>query len=201
MNLNSFSKSDQNQSSLSTMTFTFNYKGDIGLDNGFKLHIKKGEVDTFCYYFIVTPVGIVSPRSKAKEIYFTLLNLADILQINWEDIEIILDLLEIKGVEQKHLYKWIFSGNNEDISDEIIELNEISMDLNNVFSKYYNEMFSTFTNSTLNNKQKVELSAYALAETCYDEFSAENISKNFKMALKNAVKRRKTLKTTLSKLL
>jgi hypothetical protein len=201
MNINLIPNSNNDFALLSTMTFTFNYKGEIGANNGFKLYIKKSEENTSSCYFIITPVGIVSPRTKAREIYPTLVNVAKSLEINWKDIVIVLDLLEINGIEKKHLYKWVFSETKEKIQDEIKEISELSSEWEKVISTYYNEKFSMLMNSALNNKQKVEISAYALAENCYDEFSAENIAKNFKHILKNAVRRKKTLRTTLSKLI
>lgn len=193
--------SNNDQALLSAMTFTFNYMGDIGSDNGFKLYIKRSKENTSLCYFIVSPVGIVSPRAKAREIYHTLVNTAKNLDVNWNDIVIFLDLLEINGVEKKHLYRWIFNEQKENIQDEIKEISELSEERKEIISTYYNEKFSTLTTSALNNKQKAEISAYALAENCHDEFSSENIAKNFKLFLKNAVKRKKTLRTTLNKLL
>lgn len=203
MNLNLFpiSHSNHEKSLLSTLSLTFDYQGDIGINNGFKLYIKKCKEENSSYYFIVSPVGIVNPRAKAREIYHTVVNIAENLQISWNDITIFLDLLEFSGIEKKHIFKWVFSEKNKKIQDEIKEISHSSDEWINVLSSYYNEKFSTLTNSSLNNKQKVEISAYALAENCYDEFSAENIVKNFRTILKNAVNRKKTLKSTLSKLL
>lgn len=203
MNLNLFpiSHSNHEKSLLSTLSLTFDYKGDIGINNGFKLYIKKCKEENSSYYFIVSPVGIVNPRTKAREIYHTVVNIAENLQISWNDITVFLDLLEFSGIEKKHIFKWIFSEKNNKIQDEIKEISHSSDDWINVLSAYYNEKFSALTNSSLNNKQKVEISAYALAENCYDEFSAENIAKIFRTILKNAVNKKKTLKSTLSKLL
>jgi hypothetical protein len=203
MNLNLFpiSHSNHEKSLLSTLSLTFDYKGDIGINNGFKLYIKKCKEENSSYYFIVSPVGIVNPRTKAREIYHTVVNIAENLQISWNNITIFLDLLEFSGIEKKHIFKWVFSEKNNKIQDEIKEISHSSDDWINVLSAYYNEKFSALTNSSLNNKQKVEISAYALAENCYDEFSAENIAKIFRTILKNAVNRKKTLKSTLSKLL
>lgn len=203
MNLNLFpiSHSNHEKSLLSTLSLTFDYQGEIGINNGFKLYIKKCKEENSSYYFIVSPVGIVNPRAKAREIYHTVVNIAENLQISWNDITIFLDLLEFSGIEKKHIFKWVFSEKNKKIQDEIKEISHSSDEWINVLSSYYNEKFSTLTNSSLNNKQKVEISAYALAENCYDEFSAENIVKNFRTILKNAVNRKKTLKSTLSKLL
>ncbi|MCU5596207.1 hypothetical protein [Bacillus wiedmannii] len=199
--IHSFSEDNNNYALYKNLTFTFSYRGEVGVDNGFKLYIKKSEEDDSSFFFIINPVGIVNPRAKAIEIYLTLVNIAEKLQINWIDIDVILDLLEVNGIEKKHIYEWTFIEKNEKIQDEIREIKDLSAELEKTLSIYYSEKFSPFTNSTLNNKQKAEIAAYALAEKCYDEFSAENIVKNFKMALKKAILQKKTLKTVLSKLL
>lgn len=203
MNLNLFPilHSNHEKSLLSTLSLTFDYKGDIGINNGFKLYIKKCKEVNSSYYFIISPVGIVNPRTKAREIYHTVVNIAENLQISWNDITIFLDLLEFSGIEKKHIFKWVFSEKNNKIQDDIKEISHSSDDWINFLSAYYNEKFSALTNSSLNNKQKVEIAAYALAENCYDEFSAENIAKIFRTILKNAVNSKKTLKSILSKLL
>lgn len=203
MNLNLFSilHSNHEKSLLSTLSLTFDYKGDIGINNGFKLYIKKCKEVNSSYYFIISPVGIVNPRTKAREIYHTVVNIAENLQISWNDITIFLDLLEFSGIEKQHIFKWVFSEKNNKIQDDIKEISHSSDDWINLLSAYYNEKFSALTNSSLNNKQKVEIAAYALAENCYDEFSAENIAKMFRTILKNAVNSKKTLKSVLSKLL
>lgn len=68
-----------------------------------------------------------------------------------------------------------------------------------LFQNYYHYYLSLFTNSALNNKQKAEIVAYAIAEKCYDAYSVDNILKNFKIILSKAVQNREDLKTALTK--
>lgn len=192
MNQNIFknvSNDECENSIFESIILNFWYKGDIGYGNGFKLYVKKQKHDS-TFLFIVNPVGIVNPRSKANEIYGTLVNIANNFHINWEEIKIILDLLEFSGIEKKHLFEWVFKVENENIQDEIKEIKELSIEQEKVIENYYNQRFSTFKNSFLNNKQKVEIAAYAIAENCYDEISAENIVKYFKLSLRNAINNR-----------
>lgn len=184
-----------------TITYLFNYNGDIGVNNGFKLHVKKGKNEDSPYFFIVAPIGVLSPRSKAREIFFTLDNIANTHHIDLEKAEILLDLVEINGIDKEHLFKWIFTPKNENMHDEIKEIEDVSLEWKEIITTYYKEKYSILWDSSLNNKQKVDIAAYAIAENCYDEFSAENIARNFKTTLKNAVKRKKTLFSVLSKLL
>ncbi len=186
---------------LKSMTFTFSYKGEIGYKNGFEVSVKKCELNNYSYFFIINPIGMVNPRAKATEIYYTLINVCNNLNINWGDIKIVLDLLQFIGVEKNHLFEWIFTVRNEEIKDDIKDLSYSSIEFKSIISQYYLEKYSTFTNSSLSNNQKSKIVSYALAENCYDDFSVENIARNFKKNLRNAVREKKTLNDTLSKLI
>ncbi|MEZ2658588.1 hypothetical protein [Aneurinibacillus aneurinilyticus] len=206
MNLNviyDMSQPNNDHSVFNSLTFTFSYQGEIGFDNGFKLFIKKlDNTDTNDQFlFIVYPTGGVNPRAKAAEIYRTMLSIANSMHINWSTARIILDLLEVMGIEKNHLFEWKFNETNGKVHDEIKVIKDLSPGIARTMTMYYNDKFSTLIKSSLNNQQKTEIVAYALAEKCYDDFSAENIAKNFKIYLKKAIQKRKTLQAVLAKFL
>lgn len=199
VNFQIIDKKDTDKSKLNSMIFNYYYDGNLDKNNGYKVYISL-EKSNSLVNIIVSPIGRINPRTKAREIYQTIVKLMQFLNIYNKKIRIYLDLLEIIGLNRTHFYRWDFEVNNEKIEDKLVEINR--QEFNNLFyetlENYYKQTWNAFTNSNLNNKMKAELAGYALAENCYDEFTAEKITRYFKKYLKHSMKRKETLKNKLT---
>lgn len=179
------------KSSLNSMVLNFNYFNDTCNAGGFKLFISAQNELTV---FIVSPLGIINPRAKAEEIYYTIVNFASNNGINMGKSKVLLDLLEYTGIESKYIFEWNFAINNGKLSDSLLELDLYNPLISCAIDSYLNSSWSIFVDSTLNSKQKIEILAYALSETCLDDISQEHMVKNFKLSLKKARDKNKTFK-------
>lgn len=110
-------------STLEMLTLSYRYAGQLGEEgNGFRVFMKfpclpNYQINNFL--LIVTPVGGVNPRSKAVEIYNTILNTAMQFNINPDKIKVVLDLLGLTGIGKDHLFEWRFKEVNGQIEEEI----------------------------------------------------------------------------------
>lgn len=171
-----------NYSKLYSTEFNFYYLGENNFENGFKVAL----LDTNSLIIaIISPIGRMNPRTKAVEIYRTIDNLLINLNLENKQRRFFLDLLFINGMSKDYLYEWHFQTNNSEIDDNIcnIDNNLLDEEVNSVIRNYCNSKLSVFTNSSLNDKQKIEIAAYNIANNNFDEFTLENWMKYFRLFL------------------
>ncbi|MHA2854201.1 hypothetical protein ACXZ7E_09440 [Paenibacillus lautus] len=189
-------------STLKMVTFTYAYFGELGKEgNGFRVFVKFPPIQSnnSPYLFIVNSIGGINPRSKADEIYNAIINITMQFGINLSNVKVVLDLLGFTGIGKDHLFDWVFKEINGQITEEIVTKRIFTDDDKIFLEEYYENYLSIFTKSSLNNKQKAEIAAYALAEKCYDSYTIENITKNFKYVLSKAVQNKEGIKSAFIK--
>lgn len=175
---------------LQSMEFNFNYEGNDGLNDGFKIFLMNSQALLF---IIIKPMGKINPRSKSKEIYLNLTNLLFQLGLENKNKKIWLDLMNIYGINHPYIFEWKFENIDEKLIEQIKVLDYSTLDevQNDAINYYYKNQLSTFSNSRLNAKQKIEIMSYELSSECYDEFVQENWIRYFRIFI-NKFKRRKS---------
>lgn len=176
-------------STLSSMEFNFNYAGNDGKKNGFKIFLN---YSNHLVIVVVSPVGRINPRTKALEIYNTIKKLLISLDMTSYPRKIFLDLLAIKGLSNSNIVQWSFSEVNDNVIDEvnIVDNNLLDDQESIILENYYEGQFTILSNSTLNDKQKIEIIAHHLAPNYYDTFMLDNLMKYFKIFLNKFTRNR-----------
>lgn len=180
---------DINIDTLNSIEFNFNYDGNEGISNGFKIFL----MDTKSILFvIIKPIGNLNPRNKSREIEYKLMNLLTNLKLDNKERKIWLDLLNIYGIENHYLYEWIFEHIEDGLREKIqvVNFNNLNINENIVVEYYYRDQFSMFENSRLSAKQKLEIVAYKLVDECYDDYIQDNWIKYFKLFLSKFKRKR-----------
>lgn len=175
---------------LNSMEFNFSYDGSDGLNNGFKISLINAQS---LILVIVKPIGKINPRNKANEVYNKLMTLLKNFNLENRRNKIFLDLLNVIGMNNSYMFEWNFEEINSTIVETISDINQqlLSEAERYAMQDYLNNQLSTFTNSRLNSKQKIEVMTYCLTEDYYDEIMQENWIKYFRMIL-NKLRRRKS---------
>ncbi len=192
---------NNNKSTLKSMTFNYNYLDDK--DNGYRIYVTSDD-DAHSLrqnIMIISAFGFVNPRFKVDEIYTNISKLTKLLNMDMSNLFIFLDLLELTGIQEKHLFNWVFIEQDGKVSDSINEIlhYDISSEKNRVICDYEYIMKSLIYNSQLNSKKMIDIMAFALRERCNDDISLEHMVKNFKLSLKRLQNEKKIEKENYNK--
>jgi len=100
------------------------------------------------------------------------------LNIDINKVEIYVDLLEYVGMKNNRIYKW--ESSNGQYFDKVEQL---SFRDNKVLSKffycYYKDKWSTLINSTLNQREKMDIVARVFAESFLDDYLIQELTNKF----------------------
>lgn len=143
------------------------------------------------YVVFVIAKGLINPVMYISQVmsYINKFVYTINCSISFNDCKIYFDLMEIKGLRSPFLYKL----NVADFSLTEISLQELPEDVLVSWQNYYVNNLSVLSKSMLSNSDKIKLSAYAISNTCHDEYSVERITQKFRLYLNKFVKQRSKL--------
>lgn len=163
---------------LKAITLELFYDTEDQCQGSFKLYIQRVHNYIKNFLVLVYGKGNISPAQYPKQTYETIKSALRDLTIDIKKVDIYVDLLEYVGMKDNRIYKWISS--NDQYFDKVEQVN-ISNDkvLSNFFYCYYKDKWSTLINSTLNQKEKIDIVARVFAESFLDNYLIEELTNKF----------------------
>lgn len=167
-----------NKKYLKALSLELFYNSDDQSIGSFKIYIQNVQNYVKDIIVLVYGKGNISPAQYPQHTYEAIINVLKDFNIDINNAEVYVDLLEYVGIKDNRIYKW--ESSNGVYFDKVEQINSLDNKvLNDFFYNYYIDKWSTLINSTLNQKEKMDIVARVFAESFLDDYLIQELTSKF----------------------
>ncbi|MCL4439691.1 MAG: hypothetical protein M1609_03590 [Firmicutes bacterium] len=167
----------KNSKRIRTMTVDIELPDSYPVTGSFRVFLCAGQDAKWLPIVMIISRGSTNPLEYAIDTYKEVEIFVRQQGLEISNCKIYLDLMECLGIRNNYLYRWDVGKGPGGFYSQVkpINLKELFDEEIHVFRSYYEDRWSLFTESMLTNEEKAEIVASALADSIYDENSAEGV--------------------------
>lgn len=167
-----------NEKFLKSLCFELLYNPEDEQEGSFKVYLQKVKNYKNRVIILVYGKGNASPTQHPEQTYRALTSMLNEINLSIDEAEVYVDLLEYVGIKDNRIYKW--ESTNKSYFDKVEQIHlDNNKVLSNFFYSYYKDKWSTLINSTLNQREKIDIFARIFSESFLDEYLIQELTNKF----------------------
>jgi len=155
-----------------------------------RLYVSKVGYDNFVA--LISATRYINPAAAAEETIAKVLSTLDVCGIQSDNIldSIYLDLMEIMGMRNPHIFKWNISFIGDTLKDELIPFEEEHLPkvIRSALQDFYSMRTNVIKESPLSIRDKTELAVLPFKEFCCSKEYTNTIKRGLVESIRNISK-------------